>query len=122
MAKQAQLSKTEPAKRTRTSRSRQAATEPETGESQPANDEKPAVALVPEEPAEPKRRGRPPASKTNGKRGRKAKAAKPAILSMVETEEGTGQFEPQTVNTVAELLDLMDENRKVTITREWREF
>ncbi len=108
MAKQAQLSKSEPA------------------EPQPAAKDKPAVALVPEEPAasaEPKRRGRPPGStKSNGKRGRKPKAGRPAILSMVETEEGTGQFEPQAVNTVAELLDIMDENRKVTVTREWREF
>ena len=105
MAKQAQLSKSEPAQR-------------------PAPEDKPAVALVPEEPAQPKRRGRPPGASTkgNGKRGRKPKTAKPAILSMVETEEGTGQFEPQTVNTVAELLDLMDQNRKVTVTREWREF
>ncbi len=104
MAKQAQLSKSEPAQR-------------------PVVEDKPAVALVPEKPAEPKRRGRPPGSaKPNGNRGRKSKASRPTILSMVETEEGTGQFEPQSVNTVAELLDLMDENRKVTVTREWREF
>ena len=87
---------------------------------------KPPVALVPDEPAAPaKRRGRPPGAKakTETKKPRKGKAAaRPEILFLVETEEESGQFENQGVSSVSELLDLMDENRKVFATRQWREF
>lgn len=86
--------------------------------------EKPKVALVPDAPpAEPKRRGRPPAAAKRGSAApRKAKAARKEILFLVETEEESGRFETQKVATVAELLDLMDENRKVLAARQWREF
>lgn len=85
---------------------------------------RPKVALVPDAPPEqPKRRGRPPAAAKRSAPGReKAKATRKDILFLVETEEESGRFEAQKVATVAELLDLMDENRKVLATRQWREF
>lgn len=84
---------------------------------------KPAVALVPGAPAEPPaRRGRPPGNGQPKKRGRKARNAQPDILFLVETEEESNRYELQPVAAVADLLDLMDENRRVIASRAWREF
>lgn len=110
MAKQASLAKSETVKPAPAALH----AEPKTTE------EKPVAALVAPPPAEkPKRRGRPP-GKSNG--NKKANLARADILFMVETEEGSNRYEVQPVRTVAEMFDLMDENRKLVATRVWREF
>ncbi len=89
--------------------------------------QQPAVALVHEESAEPKRRGRPPgaAAKTTtatatatAKRGRKGVS----ILFMVETAPDSALFEIQPTMDIAELMELGDAGRRVVATRKWREF
>ncbi|MCP4658912.1 MAG: hypothetical protein GY856_26165 [bacterium] len=87
----------------------------------PAKPEAPVETPAPETPEEqPKRRGRPPGS--GGKRGRKPQQGDPDILFLVETEEGSGQFEAQEIPTTTELLDIIDMNRGVIATRNWRRF
>ena len=75
--------------------------------------------------AEPsKRRGRA-ASKRARKsppKAAKSKAAEPEILFLVETEESSETFKLQEIATTAELLDVLDENRQIIATRNWREF
>jgi len=87
--------------------------------------EKPVVALVPETPAEPKRRGRPAGSTpktttTTVKRARKAGNA--GALFLAETEEGSGLFEIRTTLDVPEVLELGETGRRVIATTRWREF
>lgn len=131
MAKQAQASRS--SRETRTATAKAPAPKTATAEltaDTPADapapaPAKPTVALVPDEP--PKRRGRPPGSSKSAakpaKKSRKGKAAaRPDILFLVETEQESDQFETRAISNVAELLDLMDENRKVLATRQWREF
>ncbi len=93
---------------------------PAKSEAPPAKLEAPVESPEPESPAEPpKRRGRPPGG--GGKRGRKSQGD-PEILFLVETEEGSGQFETQEIPTTIELLDIIDMNRQVIATRNWRRF
>lgn len=89
----------------------------------PAVPQKPVATLVAQAPAETsKRRGRPPGkSKSNGQGAKRVKAAASDILFMVETEEGSDRYEVQSIRTVTELFDLMDENRRLVATRAWRE-
>ena len=89
------------------------------GSADEATADKPAVSLVTEKP---QRRGRPAAGRKAPSRKAPAKKAATDILFLVETEEDSGRFETQKVASVAELLDLLDDNRKVITTREWREF
>lgn len=87
--------------------------------------EKPAVALVPEAPAEPKRRGRPAGSApktttTTTKRARKG--GNPGALFLAETETGSGLFEIRPTLDVPEVLELGEAGRRVIATTKWREF
>lgn len=94
-------------------------------EAPPVKVEAPIAAPAPETSMEsPKRRGRPPGggSGGGGKRGRKPQQGDPDILFLVETEEGSDQFIPQEIPTTIELLDIIDMNRQVIATRNWRRF
>jgi len=89
--------------------------------------ESPAVALVPETPAEPKRRGRPPAAAktaatttTTVKRPRKT--GNNGVLFLAETGEDSGLFEIRPSLDVTEVLELGEEGRRILATRKWREF
>ena len=104
----------------------------ETASTDATTTDKPVAKLVPDDDAKaaPKRRGRPPGGAKRGsssaaktRRNPKAskKSAKPDILFLVETEEGSEQYEMQEISTAEELLDLMDENRKLVAARQWRE-
>jgi len=130
MAKQAALAQSETAKPAPTFQKTEAAPAADkpivavAAAEKPAAPPKPVATLVAQAPAEtPKRRGRPPGkSKSNGQgAAKRVKAAPSDILFMVETEEGSDRYEVQAIKTVAELFDLMDENRKLVATRDWRE-
>lgn len=86
--------------------------------------ETPAVALVPEAPAEPKRRGRPPAAAKTATKTvkRPRKAGNNGVLFLAETEEGSGLFEIRPSLDVTEVLELGEEGRRILATRKWREF
>ena len=92
----------------------------------PAAD-RPAVSLVKDKPAKekraekPKRRGRASSRKSSSRPKAPAKNAAEDILFLVETAENSGQFEEKPISNVVDLLDLLDENRKVITTRDWRE-
>lgn len=80
-------------------------------------DKKEVVALVADKPAETKKRGR---ATTATKRGRKG--ADPGVIFMVETEQESGLYERRVNLPSTELMELMDNGRKVLAVRKWREF
>lgn len=60
--------------------------------------------------------------KSSTKKAAKQTAAEPEILFLVETEEGSETFKLQEIATTGELLDVLDDNRQIIATRNWREF
>jgi hypothetical protein len=123
MAKQASLAKSETAKPAPSFHRTEAAPAAERPDAEKPVAAPPVATLVAPAPAEePKRRGRPP-GKSNGQGARRVKAVAQAdILFMVETEAGSERYEMRPIKTVAEMFDLMDEERKLVATRDWREF
>ena len=89
----------------------------------------PAVPLVPadapkKESKTAKRRGRGagPATATARRPKPKAKINGSDTLFLVETEEGSEQFAPETIKNLEEFLDIMDEDRAILVSRSWRRF
>lgn len=74
------------------------------------------VSLVAEEPRTVQDA---PRAVATAKRPRKGK---PDLLFMVETEPGSAKFEIRNLPSTAELLELVDRNQRVIVTRKWREF
>lgn len=88
-----------------------------------------AVTLVPadapkKESKASKRRGRNvSASAASARRPKpKAKVNGSDTLFLVETEEGSDQFAPESIKTLDDFLDIMDEDRAILVSRSWRRF